>query len=128
MKEVILSQEELQEKLKYWQEKLRLQDWIIEVRIARSEDMMESVSACVNWTLSKKMAIIKVLDPIDYPDDIMGVRNMEDDLVHELLHLHFAPINDHFGGRGKVYNTFEEQAIESIASGLISCIREVVKT
>lgn len=117
MNAVILTEDQLQEKLNYWQKRLRLQDWIIEVSISRGRDMLENSLACVNWELRKKMASIKILDQLDYPPDIMGVRNMENDLVHELLHLHFAPINDHFGEEG-FYTTFEEQAIESIASGL----------
>ncbi|WP_433956986.1 hypothetical protein [Cytobacillus horneckiae] len=121
---VILTEEQLREKLKYWVKILRLQDWIIEVKIARGKDMLENASACVNWTLSKKMASIKVLDPIDYPDDVMGERDMENDLVHELLHLHLAPINDYFNNNNDFYNTFEEQAIESITSGLIAVVRK----
>lgn len=124
MTEIILDKEQLEERLSHWQSKLRLQDWIIEVSIARGRDMMENTSACVNWTLSKKMASIKLVDPIDYPDDVMGVRDMENDLVHELLHLHFAPINDHFNNNNDVYNTFEEQAIESISFGLIKSERK----
>lgn len=124
MAEVILNEEELQERLKYWQEKLRLQDWIVEVQISRGKDMMEDTCACVDYTLSKKMASVKILDPIDYPDDVMGERDMENDLVHELLHLHFAPINEHFNDDNEIYSTFEEQAVESIASGLISAERK----
>lgn len=124
MKGITLSNEQLQERLAYWQEKLRLQDWIIEVKIKRGMDMMSETSACVNWTLSKKMATISILDPIDYPPNCMGERDMENDLVHELLHLHFAPISDHFGENRSVYSTFEEQAIESIAFGLVETERK----
>lgn len=123
MKEVLLSQEELEIKLTYWKEKLRLQDWEIEVSIRRKNDMEFDALAIVNWTLSKKMATIRVLDQIDYDHSCMGVRDMENDLIHELLHLHFAPINDHFSNDNDVYSTFEEQAIESITSGLINANR-----
>lgn len=120
----IFSQEQLEESLRYWQERLRLQDWIIEVRIVRAREMSRDCAAQVNWTLSKKMATIQILDQVDYPPDCMGSRDMENDLVHELLHLHLAPINDHFGEGSPVYSTFEEQAIESITSGLINAERE----
>ncbi|WP_172369577.1 hypothetical protein [Sporosarcina jiandibaonis] len=124
LKEVIYTEEQLNERLAYWQEKLRLQDWIIELRIARSRNMMQDASAAVDWTLSRKMASINILDHIDYPNDIVGVRDMENDLVHELLHLHFAPISDHYGNNNDIYSTFEEQAIESIAYGLIAAERK----
>lgn len=122
--EVVFNQEQLEERLLYWQEKLRLQDWIIEVNIKRLRDMGIEALANVNWSLNKKMATISILDPIDYPPDCMGTRDMENDLVHELLHLHFAPINDHFNDENNIYSTFEEQAIESITSGLISVERK----
>lgn len=124
MGEVLLTQEELENKLEYWKEKLRLQDWDIEVSIRRKNDMQFDALAIVSWTLSKKMATIRVLDQIDYDPSCMGVRDMENDLIHELLHLHFAPINDHFSNDNDVYSTFEEQAIESITSGLISSERK----
>ncbi|MUK89144.1 hypothetical protein GMD78_12245 [Ornithinibacillus sp. L9] len=123
MQETILSEEQLQEMLKYWQEKLRLQDWIIEVKVRRERDMMQDSLACVNWTLSKKMATISILDQVDYDPSFIWVRDMENDLVHELLHLQLAPISDHFKDN-EFYSTFEEQAIESIASGLIALERK----
>lgn len=124
MTEVLLTDVQLQERLAYWQEKLRLQDWIIEVKFARAREMDGEYAAQVNWTLSKKMASVKILDHIDFPNDVMGARDMENDLVHELLHLHLAPISDHFGNGSELYSTFEEQAIESIASGLINSERK----
>lgn len=124
MQETIYTEEQLQERLRYWQEKLRLQDWIIEVKIRRGRDMIQDSVACVNWTLSKKMATISILDQVDYDPSLIWIRDMENDLVHELLHLHFAPISDHFSSGNEIYNTFEEQTIESIASGLIALERK----
>lgn len=124
MAEVILTEEQLQERLKYWQEKLRLQDWEIEVKIKKSWDMPENTVACVDWTLNRKIATIFVLDPDFYSPYCAGERDMEQDLVHELLHLHLAPIHDHFGNNDKIFSTFEEQAIESIASALIALDRK----
>lgn len=120
---MVLSQEELEQKLSYWQKRLRLQDWLIEVRIARVREMDQDCAAQVNWVLPKKMATIYVLDQIDYPPDITGERDMENDLVHELLHLHLAPIHDHYGKDCSMYSMFEEQAIESIAFGLVDSER-----
>jgi hypothetical protein len=57
------------------------------------------------------------LDSVDYPLDCMVPQDMENALVHELLHLHFAPLEDSSG------NLFTEQAIESIAPGLITALR-----
>lgn len=118
------TQEELEQKLSYWQKRLRLQDWIIEVRIVRGREMDDDYAAQVNWILPKKMATISILDPVDYPPDLMSEQDMENDLVHELLHLHLAPIHEHYGNECQKYITFEEQAIESIAFGLIDAERK----
>lgn len=127
MEERVFTDEELQKKLIEWQRILRLEDWIIEARIVREREMGRPGLAHVYWTLGKKMATISILDPVDYPEDCMAPLDMEDSLVHELLHLHFAPISDHFSKDDPIYNTFEEQAIESIASGLISAARGKVR-
>ncbi|WP_157800947.1 hypothetical protein [Bacillus solitudinis] len=123
MQEVILSQEELEERLAYWQEKLRLRDWIITIRIVREKEMDPNRAAEISWTLSKKMASVRILDPIDYPDGLMAMQDMENSLVHELLHLHFAPIHEDAHDR-EHYEVFEEQAIESITHGLIAVARK----
>lgn len=122
-KAIILTQEELNESLIYWQDKLRLNDWIIELKLKRARNMREDCAGSVNWTLSKKMASISILDSIDYPEDVMGVQDMENTLIHELLHLHFASINDVYGNGSEVYQLFEEQAIESITDGILKVYR-----
>src|SRR5690606_21888239 len=73
------------------------------------------------WNLHKKMASVRILDPIDYPDDLMTDHDMEWTLVHELLHLHFAPI-----GRDSDENQeiLIEQAIDSIAWVIVNLTRQ----
>jgi hypothetical protein len=121
MKEVILTEEQLQQKLKEWQKRLRLQDWIIKVRLARALELPENSMGCVHVVLPKKMAIIKVLDPIDYDSSLMLPQDMEDTLVHELLHLHLEPI---LHGIDDSKHIEVEQAIESISFGLVTALRE----
>ncbi|MFD1450845.1 hypothetical protein [Oceanobacillus sojae] len=125
MQEVILTEEQLQEKLAYWQKILRLSDWIITVRIARERDM--NLSGCageISWSLNNKAASIRILDEIDCPQDLMYPQDMEKTLVHELLHLHLAPISDHFSNDNDIYTVFEEQAIDCIADALVRVSRE----
>lgn len=124
--EIIFSQEQLEEKLLYWQENLRLRDWIIKVTIKRQREMSQSNRLGeVEFNIYTKTAMISVLDPIDYDD--WGKQDMENTLVHELLHLHFSEINYHFGGQEDVYSVLEEQAIESIAHGLIKTERKCLE-
>lgn len=125
MEDIILDEIELLQRLKVWQERLRLQDWDIEASIRRASEMEGEVVGSVSWSLSRKQASISILDQNDYPDDRMGYRDMENDLIHELIHIHLAPIHEHFGSLGNgemnpMYTMFEEQAIESLTSALLS--------
>lgn len=121
--EVIYTDEQLKEKLAYWQKRLRLNDWIVKVEIARQREFSTSDRLGeVTFNIHTKTALIKILNPVDYDD--WDKQDMENTLVHELLHLHFAYIHYHFGKNSDFYEMFEEQAIESIASGLISAERK----
>ena len=120
--EVIFNEEQLQEKLKQWQERLRLQDWIVKVKIVRQREMQADRQGEVEFNVHNKVAMIKIIDPIDYDD--WDKQDMEDTLVHELLHLHLSGISLHFGKNNDVYEMLEEQAIESIAHGLIKAERK----
>lgn len=125
MSEVVLTEKQLQEKLHYWQEKLRLKDWIVKVKIVRQREMskIDGIGE-IQFSIHNKTAMIYILDPVDYDD--WEKQDMENTLVHELLHLHFSQISYHFGKDSEVYEVFEEQAIESIAHGLIEAERSVV--
>lgn len=125
---VVFTQEQLEESLTYWQEKLRLRDWIIKVKIARQRDMsLSDKLGEINFNVHTKTALISIIDPSDYDD--WGEQDMENTLVHELLHLHFSAISYHFGNKDiVVYEMFEEQAIESITSGLVGVLREGTHT
>lgn len=130
MQEVILSNEELRTKCAEWQKVLRLQDWIVDVGISRSRNMkMERCQAEIEPCLPKRMASIRILDPVDYPRDSAEPQDMELSLVHELLHIHLFPL---FADReDEMRMVAEEQAIEAISRGLIALKRgtegEVVK-
>jgi hypothetical protein len=77
-----------------WQKILSLQDWRMVVRIKRMRDMPEGMQGSVNITWTRKEAVISILDPIDYPLDCTWEQDMEQVLVHELLHLHYAEDKD----------------------------------
>ena len=115
---------ELHKQLTYWQRTLYLQDWNIELRISRQWEMAdaETVAQC-QWFLQRKDAIIKVLHPSDLPGlSARFIREEECDydisLVHELLHLHFAPFHH------EDHETFHEQAINAISRGMVKAWRE----
>lgn len=117
MEEVIFTEEQLRQKCLEWQRRLRLQDWIVKVRMCRQHELPVGSLAHVHYVVEKKMATVRITDPADYPPDSMFPYDMENSLVHELLHLHFAPLT------GDESSVEEEQAIECITSGLLTALR-----
>ncbi|MCO7125105.1 hypothetical protein NIE88_04865 [Sporolactobacillus shoreicorticis] len=115
MGNLILTESNLQEKLKYWQERLRLRDWDITAKIVplSKMDHRDEAGKC-EWNLESRFALIYVLSLDDYQNVGSPMAyDMEQTLVHELLHLHFAPMDD-----DKYYMPIE-QAIESISKALV---------
>lgn len=89
----VLSLEELQEACKEWQKILRLQDWKIQIEIVRQWVVDPDYWAHIQTNQDYKNATIKFVDPNDInPDDVFDQRNMESDLVHELLEIHINPL------------------------------------
>lgn len=122
MKEVILDEEQLREKCRYWQKILRLQDWIVRVSIKRQNEMADIDNLGeVIVTLPNRIARIHILDQIDYGSTSQLPQDMEQYLVHELLHIHLYPITGQF--EEGLLQIAEEQAIEAISRGLIELHR-----
>lgn len=120
--EVIYTEEELKERLKYWKKKLRLQDWMIWIELAKSQDMMNpNCEAQINHLQQNKQAKILIVHPDHRPHESWYPQDMEWSLVHELLHLHLNPIENENNPNN--YD-FVEQAIESITHGLIALERK----
>lgn len=118
-KEVLLSLDELTALCAQWQETLRLQDWMVSLSIARARDMDGPKAAQVRYTIKTKTAAISILDPVDYPPSESFPHDMEQALVHELLHLHFAM----FWSEIEDYEVSAEQAVDLIACGLVAIKR-----
>lgn len=119
-----MTQEELQALCADWQARLRLQDWDVFVVVKRERDMRSNCMGSVNWVLPKRVAAIQILDPCDFPPDVVCEQDQEKTLVHELLHLHFAPFAVAETEDGGPQDLAQEQAINAIASALVKLKRE----
>ena len=112
-----------------WQERLGLLHWHINLRIERHFNMPDNIWGNCSWTLSTLKATIKILHPEDYDPDLEGLdeRDMEQILVHEILHLHFAPFDetpkDSDGNFASSRGIMQEQAIEQISQALVNLKR-----
>ncbi|MGE5572944.1 MAG: hypothetical protein ACM3ZU_08010 [Bacteroidota bacterium] len=113
-----MTQEALETLCRTWQKRLRLQDWIVEVRVVRARDMAtEGDLGNSMWNLTARRAIVKLLDPIDHSPEDQVPYDPEQTLVHELLHIHFALCDTK---PETPERTAQEQAIDSIASALVA--------
>jgi len=117
------SQGQAQEACKEWQERLKLQHWFVKVKICRRDDMgMDETCGTCRWVLSRAEALLKLLDPIDYPEDAIVGQDHEITLVHELLHIHFAPFTDKLDA-DSLEHIAMERATEQIARTLVELKR-----
>jgi hypothetical protein len=116
----ISTQTFLNQKLWLWQQRLRLQDWTISVKLARASDLRPKTLGNINWDRRERSAVISVMDPDDYKyAGHAMLDDMEMTIVHELVHLHLSglPRND---DTKKV----EEQAVNLLAEALIKLDRK----
>jgi hypothetical protein len=102
-----------------WQRRLSMDDWKIETRIVRLSQLPKGTVANIHWSLPRRTATIKVLDPIDstLPKSEI-VRDTELSVVHELVHLSMAklPLDSN--------NTeLEEEAVKKISMALLAVDR-----
>ncbi|MBC7927446.1 MAG: hypothetical protein H7039_17500 [Bryobacteraceae bacterium] len=102
--------------LSSWQHRLGLDEWKIEARIVRSKDLQKGTVANIHWSLPKRTATIKVLNPVDsnLPRSEV-VRDTELSVVHELVHLSMAklPLD---GGNPDL----EEETVKRISIALVA--------
>jgi hypothetical protein len=113
---------DLDDLLAKWQAILRLQDWDVDIGYYRAFDMLQGKQGTCKPTLTKKHAIIKILDPQDYDPDIVKPQDVECIVVHELIHLHFAPIDDDIPGG--LPTTCLEWAVDALSRALVKLDRK----
>ena len=107
--------------LDVWQQRLGLAEWKIEAKIVRVNQLQKGTIANIHWSLPKRTATIKVLDPIDsnLPRNEV-VRDTELSVVHELIHLTLAKLpldgND---------TDLEEETVKKISIALLGLEKPV---
>lgn len=112
--------------LRYWQKLLSLQDWEIVVRICAPDDMdNKEVQGEVEYQAHKKAAVVRLLDPRDYPPNPSWPQDMERTLVHELVHLHFAEKTTDEKLTGPVFDLVEERVVNATSQALVDLRRSI---
>lgn len=104
-------QKELNKQLKYWQKRLRLQDWRIKVKLSQSAEMTD-LANLTPWR-EEKEALIRI-DKRGHPTGIAGGKyDNEMLLLHELLEIYWGHITI------DTNHTEKETAINMIVEALI---------
>ncbi len=119
----------LQKECELWQQKLRLQDWNVEVRLCRLNQLPEDSIACIQHYTERKDAVLKVLSPMDIPlvkDEFLGTEaaNYDLSLVHELLHLHLIPLSDYSNESRRMA---EEQIVNTLSRTIVHAYEQIPK-
>jgi len=111
------------ERLGLWQKRLNLEAWTITVAMTRAADLKPKTLGNIHWDLEKKTAVIRVLDPADYAMPLPDLlRDMELTVVHELIHLGFAPVLADLH-RTDANRQEEEHAVNHMAEALLDLER-----
>lgn len=111
----VMKLENLQQILLEWQRTLKLLDWDISVKVVPHREMPDAIGH-VRWDLDEKSADIRLIMPEDYQSSALRPYNIEETLVHELLHLHLVT----FDMSDEPKRLALEQAINAIARALFN--------
>lgn len=113
------SQEQLDECLKWWQEKLFLTDWIIVAHICEPTDFSVEGRCGENCMLFENKACkIRILDKEHYGDRIIKYC-AELILIHEILHCKYNFLVPNGNYEGKYLDVMEHALLEQMAKSLI---------
>jgi|HubBroStandDraft_1064217.scaffolds.fasta_scaffold60367_2 hypothetical protein len=122
---------DLRKYLKRWQRMLRLQHWRIKISYGRTREMIadDGHSGSISWgrcTMNDNhlRARVMVLHPDDYDDDD-GREEIEQTVVHELLHIQMIGMRDAIKGPDPAGDVVEEQVINVNADLLVGLYRQL---
>jgi hypothetical protein len=113
---------ELESLCQEWQQRLRLADWDVKVALRPARDMQTANHmGQVSWDRNERVADIACVQPGEEPRGLMRPYDVEQTLVHELLHLHFCLFERTQPESSEHLDM--EFAINAIASALVSLKR-----
>lgn len=125
---VYFTGEEIETLMHFWVTRLGLQAWQFTLAITRQPDMnREGAQGAVAMTHSRRFAGIQLLDPRDHRPETDLPYDMEQVLVHELLHILFLPLDRAQGMRIEsdtiLHDVCIEHPVDRIAAALVALRR-----
>jgi hypothetical protein len=113
-----VSRDDLDRWVRLWQTRLALDEWKIEARIVRQNELNPDTLGNLKWNSLHHTANLKVLDPRDYDMPAEQIpQDMERTVVHELVHLELSVLPRN--GSAKV----EERVVDRITEALLGLDR-----
>lgn len=110
----------LQERLAYWQHRLRLDNWRVEAKFVDRDTLEDEVAAMVKTHRWARTATVLLSKPGQtVTDDASTSEHWEQNLVHELIHLVMEDLCTYRETQLHVFNTMLEQAVCALAPALI---------
>ena len=111
-----LTDADVQAICRIWQARLRLQDWDIHCQLVRGFRLTEAVAE-VESLETKRVAWVRVMNPLDFQPDSLLPQDVERSIVHELLHLVLSPLAP------EEATLAEEQIVNALSATLVSLWR-----
>ncbi len=106
----------LNERVGYWRQRLKLEDWHLAVVISRRDMLRPGTLGKIQWDKKRKSAAIQVMHPSDYKVAFEPMlADMEFTVVHELVHLSLAALP-----RNEASRQTEEDVVNRLAEALFS--------
>ena len=124
----LLTQEQLDEWLEYWQSYIGLKDWKIEVLLKPPMGIDSGASeGCNHLADTRKYSLIYIADCSAAYRDAKKIKDdPEQTLVHELIECQFSPFKS--DQPGSLEHFTQEQAIDAIATGYVQLKRDLTAT
>lgn len=113
-----ISQKQLEQSLREWQERLFLTDWIIRIAQRDLVDMNDRAGE-IDFCYEKHSAFIYLTKTCEKTRNMIMKTYQEQTLVHELLHLKMNYINNLDTYEGKMVEIQEHALVEQLAKSLI---------
>lgn len=108
-----------------YQKLLGLEDWDVQVYLVEQEEI-PSLDGQLTYGVEMKRAIIRIPDNNKWAGcKLMGSQDMQNTLIHELIHLHFC-IFDTFLEKDSVHKQLFEIGINKMSKAFCSLIGEPI--
>lgn len=116
-----MTEREANELFYKWSGILHLEAWDVRFQWrVRARDMnIADALGCTSYKHESHQAIIQMLDPVDFENDLFQY-DYEKTLVHELLHLKFADLDD---SGDPLRDKLTHQMIDDLARAFMDAVR-----